>query len=204
MELKALDRPKSKPRSRHKFNLLSPKGIRAAILPMVILGLGTFWGYRQVASHFVQPSVILVLGGEPDREKFAVEFARSHPDTQIWVSSGSPEEYTKMLFDKAGIARQRLHIDHRALDTVTNFTTLVDEFHQQGISSVYLVTSDDHMGRAQVVGEIVFGSRGIIIKPLPLSSGRQPEPVVKSVRDGARAIVWLVTGMTGANLLHHD
>ncbi len=204
MELKALDQPKPRPKSRRKFNLLSPKGIRVAILPLVILGLGTFLGYRQVASRFVQPEVILVLGGEPAREKFAVEFARSHPDTKVWVSSGSPEDYTKMLFDKAGIARQRLHIDRRALDTVTNFTTLVDEFHRQGISSVYLVTSDDHMGRAQVVGEIVFGSRGIIIKPLPLSSGREPEPGVKSVRDGARAIIWLFTGMTGASLLHHD
>ena len=200
MELKALNHHKS----RHKSRLFSPRGIKAAILPTMMLGLGVFFGYRQVASWFVQPEVILVLGGEPAREKFALEFARSHPETTIWVSSGSPEEYTKMLFDRAGIDRSRLHIDRRALDTVTNFTTLVDEFHQQGITSVYLVTSDDHMQRSQVVGEIVFGSRGIIIKPLPLASGREPEPVVKSVRDGARAIIWLFTGMTGANILHHD
>lgn len=201
MELKALDHHKSR---HHKSPLFSPRGITAAVLPAMILGLGIFFGYRQVASWFVQPEVILVLGGEPAREKFALEFARSHPETKIWVSSGSPEEYTKMLFDRAGIDRSRLHIDRRALDTVTNFTTLVDEFHRQGITSVYLVTSDDHMQRSQVVGEIVFGSRGIIIKPLPLHSGREPESVVKSVRDGARAIVWLFTGMTGANLLHHD
>lgn len=200
MELKALSHHKS----RHKSGLFSPRGIKAAILPTMILGLGVFFGYRQVASWFVQPEVILVLGGEPAREKFALEFARSHPETEIWVSSGSPEEYTRMLFDRAGISRSRLHIDRRALDTVTNFTTLVDEFQRQGITSVYLVTSDDHMQRSQVVGEIVFGSRGIIIKPLPLSSGREPEPVVKSVRDGARAVIWLVTGMTGASLLHHD
>lgn len=200
MELKALSHHKS----RHKSGLFSPRGIKAAILPAMILGLGVFFGYRQVASWFVQPEVILVLGGEPAREKFALEFARSHPETEIWVSSGSPEEYTRMLFDRAGISRSRLHIDRRALDTVTNFTTLVDEFQRQGITSVYLVTSDDHMQRSQVVGEIVFGSRGIIIKPLPLSSGREPEPVVKSVRDGARAVIWLVTGMTGASLLHHD
>lgn len=198
MELKAFNHHKSRSR------LFSPRKIKVAVLPMVLLGLGVFFGYRQIASWWARPEVILVLGGEPEREKFAVEFARSHPKTKIWVSSGSPEEYTQMLFNKAGIAQQRLHIDRRALDTVTNFTTLVDEFHHQGIDSIYLVTSDDHMQRAQVVGEIVFGSRGIIIKPLPLSSGREPEPVVKSVRDGARAIVWLVTGMTGASLLKHD
>jgi len=196
MELKAHNYPKNR--------IFNPRGIKAAILPTIMLGLGVFFGYRQIASWFVQPEVILVLGGEPEREKFAVEFARSHPTTKIWVSSGSPEEYTEMLFDKAGIARNRLHIDRRALDTVTNFTTLVDEFNHQGIDSIYLVTSDDHMRRAQVVGEVVFGSRGIIIKPLPLNSGREPEPVVKSVRDGTRAIVWLFTGLTGASLLKHD
>lgn len=204
MELKALDRQKSRYKPRQKFRLFSARGIKAAVLPTIILGLGVFFSYRQIASRFVQPEVILVLGGEPAREKFAVEFARSHPETEIWVSSGSPEEYTKMLFAKAGIAQDRLHIDRRALDTVTNFTTLVDEFHHQGIRSVYLVTSDDHMQRAQVVGEIVFGSRGIIIKPLPLSAGREPELAIKSVRDGARAIIWLITGITGANLLHQD
>ena len=186
----------------HKFNLLNP--IKVVILPTIFLAIGIFFGYRQVASQFVQPKVILVLGGEPAREKFAIEFAKTHPETQVWVSSGSPQEYTEMLLTTAGVERDRLHIDRRALDTVTNFTTLVDDFHHQGIDSVYLVTSNDHMQRAQVVGEIVFGSRGIIIKPLPLRADREPEPTLKSLRDGVRAIVWLVTGLTGTDLLHHD
>lgn len=194
MEIKAF--------SHRKSNFFYP--LKVTLLPVAVLTIATFFGYRQVASWFVEPEVILVLGGEPAREKFAIDLAKSHPETQIWVSSGSPQEYTEMLFDNAGIDRQRLHIDRRALDTVTNFTTLADDFQRQGIESVYLVTSDDHMQRAQVVGEIVFGSRGIIIKPFPLSSGREPEPIVKSLRDGVRAIFWVVTGITGANLLHHD
>jgi uncharacterized SAM-binding protein YcdF (DUF218 family) len=89
---------------------------------------------------------------------------------------------------KPGIERNRLHLDRRAVDTVTNFTTLVDELQAQGIDSVYLITSDDHMRRARVIGEIVFGSRGIVIKPLAVPSRRKPEPIEKSLRDGARAI----------------
>ena len=65
---------------------------------------------------------------------------------------------------------------------MTSFTTLVDELKAEGIDSVYLVTSDDHMRRARVIGEIVFGSRGIILEPLPVISGRSPEPIEKCFR----------------------
>jgi hypothetical protein len=56
------------------------------------------------------------------------------------------------------------------------------------------------MRRARVIGEIVFGSRGIIMKPLAVPSGRKPEPIEKSLRDGVRAILWVTTGHTGATL----
>lgn len=148
----------------------------------------------------MQPQAIFVLGGAKEREKFAAEFARQHPDLPIWVSGGSPEWYAQKIFTKAGIDQSRLHLDRRALDTVENFTTLADEFKAQRIESVYLITSDYHMRRARVIGEIVLGSRGITIKPLPVPSGKSPEPVGKAIRDGARAILWVTTGYTGATL----
>lgn len=148
----------------------------------------------------MRPKAIFVLGGAKEREKFAAEFARQHPDLHIWVSGGSPEWYTHKIFAKAGIDRSRLHLDRRALDTVENFTTLVDEFKAQGIESIYLITSDYHMRRACVIGEIVLGSRGIMLKPVPVPSGKSPEPMGKAIRDGARAILWVTTGYTGADL----
>jgi len=165
-----------------------------------MLAVSLFCGYRQVKSYFVQPKAVFVLGGAEERELFAAKFAQLHPELDIWVSSGSPEWYTQKIFAKAGIVQDRLHIDRRAVDTVTNFTTLVDELKAEGIDSVYLVTSDDHMRRARVIGEIVFGSRGIIMEPLPVTSGRSPEPIGKCFRDGFRAILWLTTGHTGATL----
>lgn len=144
--------------------------------------------------------IIFVLGGASARERFAAKFAQSHPGLPIWVSSGSPEAYARRVFAKAGIKKSRVHLDYQAVDTVTNFTSLVDEFQSQGINSVYLITSDDHMRRARVIGEIVFGSRGITIKPVPVPSGRAPEPTEKCLRDGARAILWVSTGHTGATL----
>ena len=104
------------------------------------------------------------------------------------------------VFDKAGIERDRVHLDYRAQDTVTNFTTLVEQLQLAGVESVYLVTSKNHMRRARIVGEIVFGSRGIILKPMVVESKGKPEPLSKTVRDGGRAFLWLLTGKTAVSL----
>ncbi|MEG5060571.1 YdcF family protein [Microcoleus sp. A2-C5] len=169
---------------------------------LVGLLMACWFGYQQVKSEFQTPQALLVLGGATEREVFAAKFAVKHPQLPIWVSSGSNPEFAEWVFSEAGIKSDRLHLDYRAVDTVTNFTTLVDELKAKGIESVYLITSDDHMRRAQIIGEIVFGSRGISFKPVAVPSGRTPEPVQKAVRDGARAIMWLTTGYTGADFTH--
>lgn len=159
-----------------------------------------WFGYRGVQTYLSQPEAIVVLGGAPEREDFAATFAREHPNLPIWVSSGSNVEYTEGVFSEAGVDFERLHLDRTAVDTVTNFTTLVDELESRGISSVYLITSDYHMRRARIIGEIVFGSRNIYVKPVSVPSDRDAEPLQKAVRDGARAILWITTGHTGSTL----
>lgn len=148
----------------------------------------------------MKPQAVLVLGGATEREVFAADFAKQHPELPIWVSSGSNPEYAEWVFAEAGIDQGRLHLDYRAVDTVTNFTTLVDEFKAQGITSIYLITSDYHMRRATVIGEIVLGSRGISFKPITVPSQYTPEPFNKVVRDAARSLLWVTTGRTGENL----
>jgi len=166
----------------------------------MVLLIVCWFGFNQLKSYWEPPQALFVLGGAAEREIFAAQFAREHPQLPIWISSGSNPEYAEWVFSQAGIALNRLHLDYQAVDTVTNFTTLVDELHTQGIHSVYLITSDDHMRRARIIGEIVLGSRGISFKAIPVPSGRGPEPIEKVVRDGARALLWLTTGHTGANL----
>lgn len=167
-----------------------------AILFLLVLGLA----YHQVQSWIVKPDAVFVLGGSPDREAFAAEFAQQHPDLPIWVSSGSPEDYARSVFADWGIAPERLHLDYRAVDTVTNFTSLVEDFKYHDYRSVYLVTSDYHMRRARTIGLIVLGSQGIEFQPLSVPSGRSPESWSKVVRDGARSLLWVATGRTGASL----
>jgi uncharacterized SAM-binding protein YcdF (DUF218 family) len=188
--------------SRQNGSLKSPrKSLRVRSLLCLLLLLPLGWvGYREVRGYFDRPQAMLVLGGATEREDFAAEFARQHPELPIWISGGSNPEYTRGVFADAGIDPRRIHIDRAAVDTVTNFTTLADQLRAQGVGSVYLITSDYHMRRAQVIGEIVFGSRDIYMKPVAVPSGRESEPILKSVRDGARAVLWVTTGHTGAEL----
>ncbi|MDJ0801018.1 MAG: YdcF family protein [Calothrix sp. MO_167.B12] len=168
---------------------------------LLFVPLCIWWAYKEVKTQFTTPQAVIVLGGSTkylEREKFTAKFVRQHPKLPIWITGGSPKRYTEQVFKKAGISPRRLHLDYEAVDTVTNFTTLVDDLESQGIKSVYLITSDFHMRRAQIVGDIVLGSRGIYFKPVSVPSGQSPEPIQKSVRDGARALVWVATGFTGS------
>jgi uncharacterized SAM-binding protein YcdF (DUF218 family) len=164
----------------------------------ILLLPGLIWvGYRQLASHWSKPQAILVLGGSPDRERFAAGLAKDYPELPIWVSSGSNKEYSEWVFEQAGIDPSRIHLDYRAVDTLTNFTTLMDDLHAQGITSLYLVTSDYHMRRAQWIAEVVGGRRGMVFKSVPIPTDMPEEPIAKSFRDSARAVVWTLTGYTG-------
>ena len=187
---------------RNHFSYLPPKRksqkLHLLFLSAIVVCL--WFGYKQVQSHLVKPEALFVLGGHEERECFAAQLAQKHPHLPIWVSSGSPEDYARRIFAKAGIEGDRLHLDYQASDTVTNFTSLVDELKTQGIDSVYLITSENHMPRARLIGEIVFGSRGIVLKPVSVPSNSPPESIEKSLRDGARAILWLTTGHTGATI----
>ena len=172
------------------------------LFPVLCLAtLGLWFGYKQLQSYFVQPAAIFVLGGHEDRERFAAKLALKHPNLPIWVSSGSPQHYVTKIFTNSGINNDRLNLDYRAKDTVTNFTSLVKELKEQGIDSVYLITSDNHMNRARIIGEIVFGTQGIILKPISVPSKDSPEPIEKIIRDGGRSFLWLLTGKTGESLL---
>jgi uncharacterized SAM-binding protein YcdF (DUF218 family) len=177
---------------------------RRLLLLSPLVALSLWISYKLMESYLVRPEAIFVLGGHENRERLAAQLAAQNPELPIWVSSGSPRGYVTRIFAKAGINSDRLHLDYHAIDTVTNFTTLVDVLKAHKINSVYLITSESHMGRALLIGEIVFGSRGIVLKPLAVPSQTPQEPLQKCLRDGARAIFWLISGSTGEMLVHPD
>ena len=190
----------SQPRNQYSYLTTKHKSRKLRLLLLSTIAICLWAGYKQVQSYLVEPEALFVLGGHEERECFAAKLAQKYPHLPIWVSSGSPANYAQQIFERAGISSDRLHLDYQASDTVTNFTSLVAELKDQGIDSVYLITSDNHMSRARLVGEIVFGSQGIILKPISVPSQSPPESWKKSLRDGARAILWLTTGHTGASI----
>jgi uncharacterized SAM-binding protein YcdF (DUF218 family) len=147
-----------------------------------------------------QPQAILMLGGDFDREPFTANFARDRADLPIWVSSGMPQPRSRAIFRAAGIDPKRLHFDNRAVDTVTNFTTLATDLKQRHIRHVYLLTSDFHMKRATAIATLVLGSQGIIFTPVAIPSNQADESWWRIARDSGRAVLWMFTGRTGASL----
>ncbi len=146
------------------------------------------------------PQGILVLGGSPAREVLAANLARSVPQIPIWLSSGQTYKTSRQIFAQANVDWQRVNFDTRAVDTVTNFTSLVADFQAQDIRHLYLITSEYHMSRSSAIATIVLGSRGIAFTPVSVSEPREPEAQYRTVRDTIRSIIWLVTGRTGASL----
>ncbi|WP_404788665.1 YdcF family protein [Altericista sp. CCNU0014] len=162
--------------------------------------LGGGLAYFQFKPLPKSPEAVLVLGGEPSREQFAAEFAKQHPGLPIWVSGGSNPEYAEWVFRQSGVSEGLIHLDYDAVDTLTNFTTIVDKLRSQNIRSVYLITSDYHMRRAQVIGQVVLGSRGIQFQTVSIPTRKPSEPFEKAVFDGLRAVVWVTTGETSLAL----
>ncbi|HEY9698684.1 MAG TPA: YdcF family protein [Trichocoleus sp.] len=146
-----------------------------------------------------RPQAILVLGGDPHREKAAAQIARSYSSLDVWVSSGSSPADIDSIFQAAAVPQSRIHLDYRATDTVTNFTTLVPELKQHQIQHLYLITSDFHMPRARAIATLILGSQGITFTPITVLSDEPQEPPLSTVRDVGRSLLWIVTGRTGAN-----
>ena len=149
------------------------------------------------------PQAILALGGSPDREVLAAQLASQNPQLIVWVSSGEGDQTSSQIFHNAKISPDRYFLDHRATDTVTNFTTLVEDFKQHHIKHLYLITSDYHMPRAKAIATIILGSRGIAFTPISVVHPRQrdrQESTGKIFRDIARSILWIFSGYTGANI----
>ncbi len=151
-------------------------------------------------SQAPQPQAILVLGGSPVREAFTAYFARAHPELPIWISSGLTEEQALPLFLEAGIPSENLYFDRNAVDTVTNFTSLVMTFRQQQLHHLYLVTSDYHMPRAKAIANLVLGSQGIAYTAVTIPSNHPPESRWRTLRDVGRSLVWIFIKRTGSSL----
>jgi uncharacterized SAM-binding protein YcdF (DUF218 family) len=139
-----------------------------------------------------KPTAILVLGGEKEREEFAAEMALNER-LEVWLTSGQIDAEQRLI---EKLPASQFHLDWRALDTVTNFSTMIRPLLRSGVSSVYLVTSDYHMRRASSIAYVMLGASGISFEAVavPTDPPKQIEPWHKVLRDVIRAVIWVLTG----------
>ena len=163
--------------------------VLAAAAGLLWLSRGAWWPSQP------PPQLILVLGGDADRERVAADLSR-RDGLPVLVSGGSNPEYAEWQFGQQGLDQGRVQLDYRATDTLSNFTSVVDELRRAKVRHVLLVTSSDHMNRALLVGRLVAGSRGITLTPVSVPCGElcHPEGRRKVWGDGLRAALWVLTG----------
>ena len=175
-------------------------GLRAGLL----LGCGVaFWlvstgplaPFRRAFLDRSPPQLVMVLGGDVDRERVGVRLAREL-DLPLLISGGSNPEYATWVMQQEGLAPERVQLDYRARDTLGNFTSVVDELQTRGVRHLLMVTSEDHLPRSMAVGQVVAGSRGIHLTGVPVSCqpGCLEEGAFKRFSDWLRALAWVATG----------
>jgi uncharacterized SAM-binding protein YcdF (DUF218 family) len=170
----------------------------SALVVASALGLGLTARIVMVARRDLPPDAILVLGSDAARMQVGAALAGRHPHLPVWISDFPyQQERNRRVFLRRGVAPDRIFLDTCATDTVSNFTCTVNRLRARGVRHVYLVTSDYHMARSRAIATLVFGSHGIAVTPAPVAS-RLVESWLKVPRDCARALLWLVTGHSGA------
>lgn len=150
--------------------------------------------------HTPYPQAIFTLGGDLQREIFTAQFAKIHPQLEVWISSGSPTNEAIWAFNLAKTPIERVHLDRRAVDTVTNFTSLVADFKNRHFQHLYLITADYHLRRAKAIATLIFGSQGIAFTPIAIPTDKPVESVWRVLRDICRSLLWVFTRRTGASL----
>lgn len=153
----------------------------------------TWWLWKQASLQ--PPSAIVVLGGGIRREMLAAKLAKSYPNLPILVSSGSSLPCLYRVFvEEQGVGWQRVIVDFRATDTLTNFTSLLPYLQSNQPRKVLMITSTGNLPRASVLAWLIWGSRGIAIEPILVEGVGNEESRLKTIADSIRAMAYVLLG----------
>ncbi len=194
----------------HKFLMAGgAKRISKKLKYGLLLGCGFWlaWTWFLWWQASQQPSSwIVVLGGGIRREMLAARLAKSYPELPIIVSSGSPLPCVYRVFvQEEGVDWRRVKVDFRAVDTLTNFTTLLPYLQSHQPRKVLMITEEGNLPRASVLAWLIWGSRGIAAEPVLVEGRGHNESWLKTLEDSTRAIAWVFLGnRTVANLSPSD
>ncbi|WP_320675570.1 YdcF family protein [Prochlorococcus sp. MIT 1300] len=151
--------------------------------------------YLQASRYLKSPELVFVLGGDIKRELAGIGLANTL-NLPLIISGGSNPEYAHWMIKESGVPKKNVKLDYRAKDTLENFTSIVEDLHLKGINHALLVTSEDHLARALLMGNLIAGSRGIKLTPIAISCAPEckKESLPKKLFDLFRAVGWIITG----------
>ncbi|MHC5914065.1 MAG: YdcF family protein [Nostoc sp.] len=151
----------------------------------------------RIAIAFYQtpvPQAIFVLGGASERMKFAAQFWQSRQNLDIWVSDFAWNlDVDRRIFLEYGVSDAKLHLDGRATDTVTNFTTLAEDFANQRLQHTDFRLPTKLEFRYMFYLSVLTGADGLLFWIHYLSSPSWNKsvlyPTIKEFQDYIPAIV---------------
>lgn len=152
------------------------------------------------------PQLHVVLGGDAEREVAGVKYFLTHrhlfsPEARVLVSSGALS--AESILANCSIPAHALLVDETAVDTLSNFTTLIPLLRKSDVRYVSVATSSYHYARAMAIAFIVLGSSDIHFTGVSLEHALSPqssgsvyrESVSRIARDICRACLWMITGI---------
>lgn len=156
--------------------------------------------------------VVILLGGCERRERAALAAAAGRrrlrgldaaaaaalATAPVYVSSPAADVCRMAASMDAALAA-RVRLDETAVDTLTNFSTLVPLIAPAARRALVL-TSRAHARRARALAWIILGTNGVAptVVAVPTRAPEPPESAARAARDVLRAAAWVATGVTGA------
>jgi uncharacterized SAM-binding protein YcdF (DUF218 family) len=135
----------------------------------------------------------LVLGGSIQREIYAAQLVKQHPDTPVLISSGSDDPCILLIFQRSRSPIDSVWLERCAQSTFGNFYFALPILQRWNVRKVHLITSATHLPRAQWLAQIMLGSHDIWVNLETVSETGVPgnqENWLKTALDVVRAIVW--------------
>jgi hypothetical protein len=144
-----------------------------------------------------ETGLFIILGGDKLRECAAARSVAALPQVRVVLLSSGAAAESDLVSELAAVKRHDVSVcvDRRAVDTVSNCTSLAPDVASAGIKQCTLCTARAHSRRAGAVGTLIFAALGVRVRVRTVETGEPQEGILRCLRDVIRAILWVTIGL---------
>lgn len=166
----------------------------AGLLLAICAGWWGWWlNLKPLADRPVD--AFLVLGGSIRREIHAARLAKISPQVPILISHGSDDPCLVAIFTRSRASVSRVWLEKCANSTFGNYYYALPILQQWQARHVNVITSANHLPRAQWLAQIMLGMRGIWVDMELVAESGVPgnrESWLKTALDATRGFLWAI------------